>query len=443
MSRLREDALKIVKQAIDAVLPEAAVKEALAREDFTARRRKGGRVIVAAIGKAAWRMARAAADSLGVSGGPAARRERANLEDPLSFDPGSSITGAVVTKYEHSMGDIPGLEIFEAGHPVPDENTIRGTEALLRHVKGLGPEDTVLFLVSGGGSALFELPAEGVSLRDMANVTSQLLACGADIVEINTIRKHLSSVKGGRFAQLCAPAHVFMTVLSDVLGDRLDSIASGPAWPDSSTSEEALAIVKKYGLTLPPHLLEVLKRETPKKLDNVTAVVTGSVAALCAAASKAAEELGYSPLLLTTTLACEARDAGSFLASIAHEVCASGRPLKAPCAVIAGGETVVHLTGKGKGGRNQELALSAAEGIAGLKNVVIASVGSDGTDGPTDAAGGLVDGETKARLKGLQISIPEVLKNNDAYNALKAADSLLITGPTGTNVNDFALALID
>ncbi|MCR5347088.1 MAG: glycerate kinase [Fretibacterium sp.] len=419
MSKLREDAMKIVKQAIDAVLPEAAVKEALARGDFTARRQRGGRVVVAAIGKAGWRMARAAADILG-----------------------SSATGAVVTKYEHSMGDIPGLEIFEAGHPVPDENTIKGTEALLRHVKGLGPDDTVLFLVSGGGSALFELPAEGVSLRDMADVTSQLLACGADIVEINTIRKHLSSVKGGRFAQLCAPAHVFMTVLSDVLGDRLDSIASGPAWPDSSTSEEALAIVKKYGLTLPPHLLEVLKQETPKNLDNVTAVVTGSVTALCAAASKAAEELGYSPLLLTTTLSCEAREAGSFLASVAREACASGRPVKGPCAVIAGGETVVHLTGKGKGGRNQELALSAAGGIAGLKNVVIASVGSDGTDGPTDAAGGIVDGETEGQMKKLRISIPEVLKNNDAYTALKAVDSLLITGPTGTNVNDFALALI-
>ena len=419
MSRLREDAMKIVKQAINAVLPEAAVREALAREDFAALRKRGGRVVVAAIGKAAWRMARAAADSLG-----------------------SSVTGAVVTKYEHSMGDIPGLEIFEAGHPVPDENTIRGTEALLRHVRGLGPDDTVLFLVSGGESALFELPAEGVSLQDMADVTSQLLACGADIVEINTIRKHLSSVKGGRFAQLCAPARVFMVVLSDVLGDRLDSIASGPAWPDSSTSEEALAIVKKYGLSLPHPLLDILKRETPRELDNVTAVVTGSVTTLCAAASRAAEEMGYSPLLLTTTLSCEARDAGSFLASIAREITVSGRPARTPCAVIAGGETVVHLTGKGKGGRNQELALSAAEGIAGLKNVVIASVGSDGTDGPTDAAGGLVDGETKERLKGLNISIPEVLKDNDAYNALKAVDSLLMTGPTGTNVNDFALVLM-
>jgi hydroxypyruvate reductase len=295
-----------------------------------------------------------------------------------------------------------------------------------------------LFLVSGGGSALFELPTEGVSLSDMADVTKQLLACGADIVEINTIRKHLSSVKGGRFAQLCAPAHVSMAVLSDVLGDRLDSIASGPAWPDNSTSEEALGIVRKYGLSLRPDLMKVLERETPKKLDNVTAIVTGSVSALCSAAMKAAEELGYSPLLLSTTLDCEAREAGAFLASVAREHAGGSKPL----AFIAGGETVVHLTGKGKGGRNQELALSAARGIAGLENVVIASVGSDGTDGPTDAAGGIVDGETESTLAGKDISISDVLRENDAYNALKAVDSLLVTGPTGTNVNDLSFALI-
>ena len=419
VSELRRDAQGIIHQAIDAVLPEAAVREALQRGEFTARRKNGGRVVLAAIGKAAWRMARAAADVLG-----------------------QSLSGAVVTKYGHSMGDIGGVEIFEAGHPLPDENTLKGTRALLKHIEGLGPDDTVLFLVSGGGSALFELPSEGVSLSDMTDVTNQLLACGAGIVEINTVRKHLSAVKGGRFAQLCAPAHVFMVVLSDVLGDRLDSIASGPAWPDASTSGEALDIVREYGLSLRPELLEVLKRETPKELDNVTAVITGSVTALCAAASEAAKKAGYSPLVLTTTMSCEARDAGSFLASVANEVRASGRPVPSPCAVIVGGETVVHLTGKGKGGRNQEFALSSARGIAGLDRVVIASVGSDGTDGPTDAAGGIVDGGTAALLRERGIDIDSVLKENDAYTALKAIDSLLVTGPTGTNVNDFALALI-
>lgn len=418
MPNLMNDMRSIIDDAIKAVLPESAVREALNNPAFTSRKGKG-RIIVASIGKAAWRMAKAASDILG-----------------------SGISGAVVTKYEHSMGEISGLEIFEAGHPVLDENTLKGTKALLQHVKGLSTDDTVLFLISGGGSALFELPAEGVTLGDMQDISSQLLACGADIVEINTIRKHLSSVKGGRFAQLCAPAHVYMVVLSDVLGDRLDSIASGPAAPDMSTSDEALAIVKKYGLKVKPELMEILARETPKQLDNVTAVITGSVTALCQAASEIARSKGYSPLVLTTTMTCEAREAGAFMASVAREVKTSGRPVNAPCAVIAGGETVVHLTGKGLGGRNQEFALAASEGIAGLEGIVIASLGSDGTDGPTDAAGGIVDGQTSAKLKAKGISIAEVLRNNDAYNALKAVDALLMTGPTGTNVNDVAIALI-
>ena len=418
MRNLKQDMREIIDSAIKAVLPESAVKEALNDERFLSRKNKG-RVIVASIGKAAWRMAKAASDILG-----------------------SGISGAVVTKYDHSMGEIKGLEIFEAGHPVLDENTLKGTKALLEHVKNLTSDDTVLFLVSGGGSALFELPSEGVTLDDMKDVTKQLLACGADIVEINTIRKHLSSVKGGKFAKLCSPAHVFMVVLSDVLGDRLDSIASGPAWPDDSTSEQALEIVKKYDLKLKPELLKILSTETPKNLDNVTAVITGSVTALCEAACEIAKSKGYEPLVLTTTMTCEAREAGSLMASIATEILKSGRPVKAPCAIIAGGETVVHLTGHGMGGRNQEFALAAATGISGLENVVIASLGSDGTDGPTDAAGGIVDGKTEAILKAKGINISEVLKNNDAYNALKAADALLMTGPTGTNVNDVAMALI-
>ena len=418
MLNLTQDMHEIIDSAIKAVLPESAVKEALNNPAFTSRKGRV-KIIVCSIGKAAWRMAKAASDILG-----------------------SNITGAVVTKYEHSMGDIPGLEIFEAGHPVLDENTLKGTRALLEHVKGLTADDTVLFLVSGGGSALFELPAEGVTLGDMKDITSQLLACGADIVEMNTIRKHLSGVKGGRFAKLCAPAHVFMVVLSDVLGDRLDSIASGPAAPDMSTSEEALAVVRKYGLKVKPELMNILAQETPKELDNVTAVITGSVTALCEAASNIAKSKGYNPLVLTTTMTCEAREAGAFMASVAREVKTSGRPVKAPCAIIAGGETVVHLTGHGMGGRNQEFALASAVGISGLEGVVIASLGSDGTDGPTDAAGGIVDGTTEAKLKAQGVNISDVLKENDAYNALKKADALLMTGPTGTNVNDVAIALI-
>ena len=422
MDKLREDALEIVRQAIDAVLPEAAVREALGRGELAARLREAGRgrVVLAAIGKAAWRMAKAASELLG---------------DRLAG-------GVLITKYGHSLGEMRGIEAFEAGHPVPDENAVRGTEALLRRVRGLSPEDTVLFLVSGGGSALFELPAEGVTLRDVADVTGQLLASGADIVEVNAVRKHLSAVKGGRFAELCAPARVLTVALSDVLGDRLDSIASGPACPDASTSEDALRVVEKYGLALHPRLTEAMKRETPKKLDNATAVAAGSVASLCAAAGRAAAALGYAPLLLTSTLSCTAREAGAFLAAVAREVRASGRPIASPCAVIAGGETVVHVTGKGRGGRNQELALSACRGIRGLRDIVVVSVGSDGTDGPTDAAGGIVDGTTAEALEASGLDVEAVLRDNDAWTALKAVDSLVITGPTGTNVNDVSFALM-
>ena len=422
MDKLREDALEIVRQAIDAVLPEAAVREALGRGELAARLREAGRgrVVLAAIGKAAWRMAKAASEALG---------------DRLAG-------GVLITKYGHSLGEMRGIEAFEAGHPVPDENAVRGTEALLRRVRGLSPEDTVLFLVSGGGSALFDLPAEGVTLGDVADVTGQLLASGADIVEVNAVRKHLSAVKGGRFAELCAPARVLTVALSDVLGDRLDSIASGPACPDASTSEDALRVVEKYGLALHPRLTEALRRETPKELDNATAVAAGSVASLCAAAGRAAAALGYAPLLLTSTLSCTAREAGAFLAAVAREVRASGRPIASPCAVIAGGETVVHVTGKGRGGRNQELALSACRGIRGLRDVVVVSVGSDGTDGPTDAAGGIVDGTTAEALEASGLDVEAVLRDNDAWTALKAVDSLVITGPTGTNVNDVSFALM-
>lgn len=419
MKQVRDDAMKAALKAIEAVLPENAVKEALRDERFLTRLDGGGRIVLAAIGKAAWRMAKAAAEVLG-----------SRLDG-----------GVVVTKYGHSMGDIQGIEIREAGHPFPDENTLAGTAKILEGVKGLSEKDTVLFLVSGGGSALFEKPKDGVGLNDLISVTDQLLACGADIVEINMIRKRLSAVKGGRFAHFVAPAHVFAIVLSDVLGDRLDSIASGPAHPDGSTVREAMRIVEKYSLSMRPGLLDALKEETPKTLDNVTTIIAGSVAALCSAAEKAVRELGYVPLLLTTTLSCEARDAGAFLASVAREIRSSGNPLKPPCAILLGGETVVHLKGKGMGGRNQELALAAAAGIRGLADTVVISVGSDGTDGPTDAAGGLVDGETVPAISGLGLDLEKILADNDSYHGLDACGCLVRTGPTGTNVNDLTILL--
>ena len=403
---LREDAQVIIRRSIQAVLPDEAVRRALQGRVFT------GRVVLIAAGKAAWQMAKAACDAV--------RPER----------------GVVVTKYGHVGGPIEGIACFEAGHPVPDENSFRATHAALDAVRGLTAEDTVLFLLSGGGSALFEEPL--VSGEDLQNITQQLLACGADIVEMNTIRKRLSAVKGGRFALRCAPARVFSIVLSDILGDPLDMIASGPACADRSTCADAQRIVEKYGLRLSPQAAALLRQETPKALSNVETVITGSVRELASAAAACCRELGYEPMLLTDRLCCEAREAGSFLASIARTHADNRQSL----AFLAGGETVVHLTGAGLGGRNQEVALSAAEGIAGLENVLIFSLGSDGTDGPTDAAGGIVDGHTRAALAEQGLSIHAVLAENDAYHALKSVNGLIFTGPTGTNVNDISVVLI-
>ena len=406
--KLRHDADKIIAASIKAVLPDEAVRRAL--EDFEP---GPGRTLLVAAGKAAWQMAKAAVDALGDVEG-----------------------GVVVTKYGHVKGEIPGVSCYEAGHPVPDENSFSATEKALELVRGLTESDTVLFLLSGGGSALFERPL--VPGEELQDITRQLLACGADIVEMNTIRKRLSEVKGGRFAKACAPARVFSIVLSDIIGDPLDMIASGPAYPDSSTCEQAKAIVRKYGLKLSDTAKALLDRENPKELDNVATRITGSVRELCAAAAKACRELGYEPVLLTDRLACEAREAGSFLASLLQSHAKDGRSL----AFIAGGETVVHLPGSGLGGRNQELALAAAPGLAGLTGAAVFSVGSDGTDGPTDAAGGYVDWETQPELAGRGLDIPAVLKENDAYHALEAVGGLIVTGPTGTNVNDVAVAML-
>ncbi len=405
---LKAHADAIVASAIQAVKPDEAVSRALKGKEFP------GRVVLVAAGKAAWQMAKAASDCLG---------------DRID-------SGVVVTKYGHVMGPIANFVCREAGHPVPDENSFSGTQEALDLVADLKPEDTVLFLLSGGGSALFEKPL--VSGEVLQDITGQLLACGADIVEINTIRKRLSAVKGGRFALACAPAQVFSIVLSDILGDPLDMIASGPAVPDSSTCAQAIAIAEKYQLKLTNQARDLLAQETPKELTNVTTQITGSVRELCAAAAKACQALGYEPVILTDQLCCQAKEAGSFLASIlkTHAGCSK------KMAFLAGGETVVQLTGHGKGGRNQELALSAALGIAGIPGAAVFSVGSDGTDGPTDAAGGYADYETAGTLKAQGIEIYQVLQDNDAYHALQKSGGLIITGPTGTNVNDVAVALL-
>lgn len=404
--QLRKHADDIVNAGIKAVLPDESVKRAL--KGFT---RPAGRTLIVAAGKAAWQMAKAASEAV------------------------KADSGIVITKYGHVMGDIGGFECCEAGHPVPDQNSFDATSKALSMVSGLKEEDTVIFLLSGGGSALFEAPL--IDGAELADITKQLLACGADIVEMNTIRKRLSAVKGGRFALACAPAKVFTIVLSDILGDPLDMIASGPAYPDSSTCEEALAIAEKYGLRFSEEARKLLEEETPKKLDNTETLITGSVIELCSAVSDKCRALGYETVFLTDQLCCEASEAGSFLGSIAKSYASAGKDI----AFIAGGETVVHLKGDGLGGRNQELALSAASLIDGM-NAAVFSFGSDGTDGPTDAAGGYVDGDSLSELSAAGLNVEVFLRNNDAYHALEKTGGLIITGPTGTNVNDASVILI-
>ncbi len=405
---LRKDADLIIKKSIEAVLPDAAVTKALEGKSFG-----DGKVVLVAAGKAGWQMAKAAYDILG---------------DRIH-------SGVVITKYDHVKGPIGNLSLVEAGHPVPDDNSFLGTEQAIHLVSDLTDKDTVIFLVSGGGSALFEKPL--IPKEDLTALTDELLASGADIVEMNTIRKRFSSVKGGKFARLCEPASVYSIVLSDIIGDPLDMIASGPAYPDSSTKEDAKTIAEKYQLTLTDQMKELLEMETPKTLSNVETVINGSVRELCNAASVTAQSLGYETHILTDCLNCEAADAGRFLGSIAKTAQNTDRSI----AYIAGGETVVHLKGSGLGGRNQELALAAALEIQGLTDTAIFSVGSDGTDGPTDAAGGYADHTTI----GSALSDKDAaayLSNNDAYHALQQTNGLIMTGATGTNVNDVAVLLI-
>lgn len=420
---LRKDADRIIQDAIFAVKPDEAVARCLADTTFT------GDLYLVAVGKAAWQMADAAART---------------LTQPIK-------KGIVITKYDHIKGPLPDIVCYEAAHPVPDQNSYRATDAVLSMTANLTEKDTVLFLLSGGGSALFEKPL--VSPEEMEDITDQLLAAGTDIVEINTIRKRLSGVKGGRFGAWCSPARVYSIILSDILGDPLDMIASGPAALDSSTCDEALSVARKYHLSLSPEALSCLRTETPKELTNVTSQVIGSVRQLCRAAASSCQRLGYKTVFLTDQLCCQAKEAGSFLGSIVRSYASevdktqsktvdADTHMPQKIAFIAGGETVVQLTGNGLGGRNQELALAAADAIDGLSGAAVFSVGSDGTDGPTDAAGGYVDGKTAGMLRSAGLTVSQSLADNDAYHALKKTGGLIFTGPTGTNVNDVAVALI-
>ncbi len=436
---LRNNLWQIAQSALQAVEPQACIRRTLRREgerlltegqavDLS----RIQRIIVVGLGKASASMTVALEGLLG---------------DRIS-------AGLVVTADGYSVAT-KTVEIVEAGHPIPDERGLAAAKRIAALVDGAAEEDLVIVLISGGGSALFTLPSAGISLTDLMSVNKQLLRSGARIQEFNTVRKHLSQVKGGQLARRASPAQLLALVLSDVPGDLLDAIASGPTAPDSTTFVQAKQTLQHCGLwmkvpsSVQSHIEDGLcgnVPETPKPGDplfeQVKNVIVGSGTVAASAVQAEAERLGYHALLLTTTLEGEAREIGTNLASLAREVVRYGRPVKPPALIVAAGETTVTVRGTGKGGRNQEFALSAALGIDGLANVVIASLGTDGRDGPTDAAGGMVDGETVARMRAQGIDPERALANNDAYTALRGSGDLIATGPTGTNVADLCFVIV-
>ncbi len=436
LSNAKADALSILDAALKAADPYLAVRNAVEVEGnilriFGEEFEMRGSVYLLAFGKAACAMSRAVADLLG---------ER--IEG-----------GVIVTKYGYAENcpDIPNIRVIEAGHPVPDENSLLAGKLGVELAKKVGPEDILIVLLSGGGSTLFLLPEEGISLEDKIRTNELLLKSGARIYEINTVRKHISAVKDGKLAKRVR-GMVISLILSDVVGDPLEAIASGPTVKDPTTFQDAYRILKLYNVweKLPESVRRHIERglrgeaeETLKEeLPNVHNFIVGSNSLACEAAKRKAEELGYNAEILTTTLEGEAGEVALAIGSIVQEIARYDRPLRKPAVLIAGGEWTVTIEGKASlGGPNQEFALSIARKIAGL-NAVVISVDTDGTDGPTNAAGGIVDGETLERLKRAGVDIEEVLKRHDSYHALDKVGALLKTGPTGTNVNSMVIKVI-
>lgn len=345
----------------------------------------------------------------------------------------------------------PNVELLEARHPIPDQRGIQGTERILDLLKETGKDDLVICILSGGGSALMTAPAPGIMLAELQNLTSALLARGATINEINSIRKHIDQVKGGGLVRSAPQATMITLILSDVVGDAIDVIASGPTVPDTSTYSQAYAVLERFDLlnTVPASITNHLKKgmrgeikETLKTDDpafkNVQNVVIGSNQQAAKAAVAQAVEEGYHASLLTTFLQGEARQAGRVLAAIVQQVNASGDPLPRPACLVCGGETTVTLSGNGVGGRNQELALGAVMELSGIPNVALVTLATDGGDGPTDAAGAVVTGETVERARVLGLNPQQYLAHNDSYHFFEALGDLLRPGPTQTNVNDLA-----
>ena len=439
LARLRDDSRAIFAAGVAAVDPLVAVQRAVRRAGDTLTvdgvaydLRRFSRIFVVGTGKGSAVMAQGLEEILG---------QRISA-------------GAVTVKYAHTAS-VERVKLYEAAHPIPDAAGVQGANAAMELVRQAGADDLVFCLLSGGGSALWPAPSAGISLAEKQRMTGLLIDCGARIDEINVIRKHLSGIKGGQLARLAAPARLITLVLSDVVGDRLDAIASGPTVPDPTTFRDCLNILTHYDLldrvpdSIRDHVQQGLggsAAETPKAGDPVfglgqTVIVASNRLAL-RAARQAAEARGYTTLLLSSTLEGEARHVARVHAAIAQEICHSGQPIAPPACIISGGETTVTVRGDGKGGRSQEFALAAALHVAGLDNTVVLSGGTDGSDGPTDAAGALVDGRTLARAEALGLQPEAFLHRNDAYHFFQALDDLLLTGPTGTNVMDMAVMLV-
>lgn len=439
LSQLRVHAREIFAAGVKSVDPFEAVKRHVEVTDGVMRA-DGRSYDLATIG-----------DVFVIGCGKAAAQMALALQEII----GARITnGVVVVKYGHGLS-LANIKVVEAGHPIPDQAGFAGAQQVSQLVSRAGAIDLILFLISGGGSALLPMPAEGLTLEDKQRTTQTLLASGATIQEVNALRKHLSRLKGGRLAELAYPASIVSLILSDVVGDRLDAIASGPTVGDATTFEECLEIVRRHGLRekIPPTVLGLLERgargevaETPKPsssfFQKVQNIIVGSNRIALAAAQQQAAALGYHTLVLSSTIEGESRAIATSHSARIKEILRRDHSNRQPVCLISGGETTVTLRGDGLGGRNQEFALAAAIEIAELANVVVLSAGTDGTDGPTEAAGAIVDGTTVQRGRSRGINASEFLARNDSFHFLRATGDLLITGPTLTNVMDLHVILI-
>jgi len=438
-ARLRKDALKIFRAGLRAVDSAGAVKRHVLRR---------GNILT--VGPRSYNLKNY--DGIYVVG---AGKASAAMARPLEKVLGDRLRSGIINVKSGYIRPLRRIAVNEAGHPVPDQAGQRGTRQIIKLLSRTGKKDLVFVLISGGGSALLPAPAPGLTLEDKRQTTQRLLESGAAIQEINAVRKHISAIKGGRLARLAYPSSLITLILSDVIGDSLESIASGPTVPDRTTFSDCLRILNKYGITgkVPPAVLDHLKRgtqgkveETPKMNDpafiRTQSLIVGNNMQAVLAANKKAKALGYNSLVLSTAIQGETQEIALMHAALAREVLASGHPVRRPACLISGGETTVTVRGWGLGGRNQEFALAAAIAIDGLTDVLILSGGTDGTDGPTDAAGAIADGTTAARARALGMESERYLRENDSYNFFQPLGDLLVTGPTFTNVMDLRLILV-